>query len=325
MKDEIMVSVYCLAYNHERYIRDALEGFVNQKVNFRYEVFVHDDASTDRTPEIIREYAEKHPAIIKPVLQTENQFSKGVRIERELLRPKMKGKYIAICEGDDYWCDENKLQRQVDFLEAHADYSACVHNTEELDCVSGGKRALYDTKADHDVTFAEVVEYGGAAFHTSSVLCRQEYCFVPEELYVDQFGDYPRAVYLCLSGKVHRFKEIMSIYRLFAAGSWTSQNLNTVSQEKRTRTQGWTTEFTAKVCQYCRATGQSPEIMAAAKAVADRDRLRLAVMQRGGSCLLTDSALRHDFMQLNAEKKQCILQEVWDSWLRKTREKRKKA
>ena len=187
------------------------------------------------------------------------------------------------------------------------------------------RQALYDTKADHDVTFAEAMEHGGAAFHTSSVLCRREYCFPPEGLSAEHFGDYPRAVYLCLSGKVHRFKEIMSVYRLFAAGSWTSQNLNTVSQEKQTRTQLWTTEFTTKVYQYCQVTGQSPEITAAAKAVADRDWLRLAVMQRGGGCLLADPALRHDFLQLNAEKKQYILREVWDSWLRKTREKRKKA
>ena len=325
MENEVMVSAYCLAYNHEKYIRDALEGFVNQKTNFKYEVIVHDDASTDHTAEIIAEYAAKYPDIIKPIFEEENQYSKDVRIGRDLLFPQMKGKYIAICEGDDYWCDANKLQRQVDFLEAYADYSACVHNTEELDCISGGKRALYDTKADHDVTFAEAMEHGGAAFHTSSVLCRREYCFPPEGLSAEHFGDYPRAVYLCLSGKVHRFKEIMSVYRLFAAGSWTSQNLNTVSQEKQTRTQLWTTEFTTKVYQYCQVTGQSPEITAAAKAVADRDWLRLAVMQRGGGCLLADPALRHDFLQLNAEKKQYILREVWDSWLRKTREKRKKA
>ena len=323
MKDEIMVSVCCLAYNHEQYIRDALDGFVSQKVDFKYEVFVHDDASTDRTPEIIREYAEKYPDIIKPIFQTENQYSKGVAISRDIIYPRTSGKYIALCEGDDYWCDEHKLQRQVDFLEAHEDYSACVHNTEELDCISGGKRALYDTKADHDVTFAEVIQYGSAAFQTSSILCRREYCFVPEGMHVEHFDDYPRSAYLCLSGKVHRFKEIMSVYRLFATGSWTARNLNTFSQEKRTRTQSWTAEFTTKLYEYCQATGQSPEIVAAAKAVADRDRLQLAVMQRGGSCLWTDAGLRSDFLHLNMKKKQWVLQEVWDSWLRKVKEKRK--
>ena len=109
MEDGIVVSVYCLAYNHEQYIRDALEGFVRQKTNFRYEVLVHDDASTDNTPAIIREYAQKYPDIIKPIFQTENQYSKGVKILPEIIHPKSSGRYIAFCEGDDYWCDENKL------------------------------------------------------------------------------------------------------------------------------------------------------------------------------------------------------------------------
>lgn len=117
MSNEVVVSAYCLAYNHEKYIKSALEGFVSQKTDFKYEVFVHDDASTDKTADIINQYAKRYPNIIKPILQKENQYSKGVDISQEIIFPRMKGKYVAICEGDDYWCDNNKLQKQVDFLE----------------------------------------------------------------------------------------------------------------------------------------------------------------------------------------------------------------
>ena len=126
MNDDVVVSVLCTAYNHEKYIRSALDGFVNQKTNFRYEVLINDDASTDHTAAIIAEYEAKHPDIIKPVYQTENQYSKGVSITKSILFPQSKGKYTAICEGDDYWCDENKLQKQVDFLESHQEYAACL-------------------------------------------------------------------------------------------------------------------------------------------------------------------------------------------------------
>ena len=111
-----MVSVFCTAYNHEAYIRDALEGFVSQQTNFPFEVLIHDDASTDGTANIIREYAQKYPNIIRPVYQTQNQYSQKVPIIKTFLGPIAQGKYIAYCEGDDYWCDPLKLQRQVDFL-----------------------------------------------------------------------------------------------------------------------------------------------------------------------------------------------------------------
>ena len=97
----------------------AMEGFVNQKTNFEYEVLVHDDASTDNTAKIIREYVRKYPKLIKPIYQKENKYSCGVSICNEYQIPRAQGKYIALCEGDDYWIDENKLQKQFEILEAH--------------------------------------------------------------------------------------------------------------------------------------------------------------------------------------------------------------
>ena len=127
MNEEIKVSVLCLTYNHENYIADALSSFIQQKTNFKYEILVNDDCSTDRTTEIVKEYALKYPDIIKPIFHEENQYSKGVSPIRDILIPGAKGKYIAICEGDDYWCDDKKLQKQVDLKEKNPSASVRVH------------------------------------------------------------------------------------------------------------------------------------------------------------------------------------------------------
>lgn len=124
----VLVSIVSLAYNHAPFIRQCLDGFVMQKTNFNFEVLIHDDASMDETADIIREYEKKYPDIIKPIYQTENQYSKGVKILADILFPSAKGRYIALCEGDDYWTDPYKLQKQVDFLEANPDYVMCSHN-----------------------------------------------------------------------------------------------------------------------------------------------------------------------------------------------------
>lgn len=134
MNDKILVSIYCMAYNHEKYIRQTLEGFVNQKTNFKFEVIIHDDASKDHTAEIIKEYERRYPNIIYPIFQKENQYSQKKPIISTFICPKIRGKYIAVCEGDDYWCDMNKLQKQVDFLENNPQYVACVHNTLRYNC-----------------------------------------------------------------------------------------------------------------------------------------------------------------------------------------------
>lgn len=119
----ILVSIHCLVYNHEPYIRQCLEGFIMQKTNFCFEAIVHDDASTDSSAAIIREYAEKYPHIIKPIYETENQYSKKDGSLSRIMNAACKGKYIAICEGDDYWTDPFKLQKQVDVLENNPEIS----------------------------------------------------------------------------------------------------------------------------------------------------------------------------------------------------------
>lgn len=126
-----LVAIRCITYNQESYIRDALDGFVMQKTNFPFVAIVHDDASTDATADIIREYVEKYPDIIKPIYENENQYSKPGNPLGKIMYEAIEStgaKYVAICEGDDYWIDSYKLQKQVDFLESHPDYSLVYTN-----------------------------------------------------------------------------------------------------------------------------------------------------------------------------------------------------
>ncbi|MDY0222509.1 MAG: glycosyltransferase [Desulfobacterium sp.] len=132
-----LVSVCCITYNHEPYIEDTLEGFLIQETDFPFEILIHDDASTDKTADIIREYETAYPNLIKPIYQIENQYSKGNR--PGLINTKRaKGKYIALCEGDDYWIDPHKMQKQVDFLEAKPEYGL-VHSEGNFHYTENGK------------------------------------------------------------------------------------------------------------------------------------------------------------------------------------------
>ena len=123
---EPMVSICCAAYNHAPYIAQALESFLAQDVPI--EILVHDDASTDGTQDILRDYARRYPDVVRPLFETENQYSRGVAIDPTFNYPRARGKYIALCEGDDCWCDPHKLRRQVDYMEAHPDCTFCFTN-----------------------------------------------------------------------------------------------------------------------------------------------------------------------------------------------------
>lgn len=152
----LMVTIRCITYNHEPYIRECLEGFVMQQTNFRFEAIVHDDASTDGTAAIIAEYAEKYPDIIKPLYETENQYSKGDGSLQRIMNAHMHGKYVAMCEGDDYWTDPLKLQKQVDFLEANEEYSMCFHKVNVI-TENNIKDNTYDHLIEKDYTGDEVL------------------------------------------------------------------------------------------------------------------------------------------------------------------------
>lgn len=138
MNENCLVSIVCTTYNHERYVRSALEGFLLQKTNFVFEIIVHDDASTDSTPQIIKEYENRYPNLFRCIYRKENWFSQGKNIWEYLFLNTVKGKYIAICEGDDYWTDPLKLQKQVDLLESNEEIGL-VH-TDVAICYCSAKR-----------------------------------------------------------------------------------------------------------------------------------------------------------------------------------------
>lgn len=220
----IKVSVICTAYNQETYIRDALESFIRQKTNFDYEVIVHDDASTDRTAEIIAEYARKYPDLIKPIFQKENQYSQGINMELKHILPQVKGQYIALCEGDDYWIDENKLQLQVDFLDQNPGYSACVHNSYELNMTTNKQTVMYGCE-DCDIQAGQIIKDGNSEYYqTASLMYRTEYMHDVPEFLQEYFLDYLLGIYLSLKAPIRFMGRIMSVYRFAAANSFTLMN-----------------------------------------------------------------------------------------------------
>ena len=175
MAEEPLVSIFCLTYNHASYIRQCLDGFLMQKATFAYEVIINDDASTDGTTEIIREYEEKYPDIIKPIYHEENLYSKGERgFWNRYCLPKSKGKYIALCEGDDYWIDPLKLQKQVDFLEGHPEYSMCFHKAKVIYDVQPNKKStLFENIEERDYTIDEL--FLNWIVPTASIVCRRQF------------------------------------------------------------------------------------------------------------------------------------------------------
>ena len=131
--ENVTISIVCDVFNHEPYLRQCLDGFVMQKTDFPFEILISDDASTDKSADIIKEYVSKYPSLFKPIYQSENQFSQGVGIWSDIQFPRATGKYIAICEGDDFWTDPLKLQKQVDILEADESLMACCTNSSLVD------------------------------------------------------------------------------------------------------------------------------------------------------------------------------------------------
>lgn len=216
-----MVSICCITYNHEPFIRQCLDGFLMQKTDFPFKIVIHDDCSTDKTPDVIREYKQKYPDILCPIFQEVNQMSKGHSITVEFVLPACHGKYIALCEGDDYWTDPLKLQKQVDFLEAHPEYSLCGHNTKIVYENDGG-RVEYFRPARSSQTKTElnmddmIVDFH--SFHTSSFVFRRDMLETPNWFSKCRSGDIALSLMLASKGPVHYIDEVMSVYRTHDGG-----------------------------------------------------------------------------------------------------------
>ena len=222
-----IVVISCITFNHELYLKDALEGFVNQKTNFPYVAIVHEDASTDKTADILKKYAEKYPNIIFPIYEKENQYSKKDGSLYNIINKAIDAsnpKYVALCEGDDYWNDPHKLQKQVDFLDFHDDYTLCATN--HLYQYPDGKKteSPYNVNEDRDSDIKEVILKGGMFLSTSSLVIRKEaYNKLPESATKLPVGDYPLQIYMAYLGKVRILYASTVVYRVQSNGSWSAK------------------------------------------------------------------------------------------------------
>ena len=213
----ILVAVQCLVFNHEPYLRQCLDGFVMQKTNFRFVVIVHDDCSTDGSASIIREYAEKYPNLFHVIIQPQNLYSRGISPTREYINPiieQLKPKYIAMCEGDDYWTDPHKLQKQVDFLEEHQNYSFTFHKAVVL---QKGEidSSLYAHLENRDYSAAEI--YDVWSVPTASVVYRRTMCGTKRPKHV-VFGDILLFLNLLDNGLAYCMDFTGSVYRRHSGG-----------------------------------------------------------------------------------------------------------
>ena len=220
-----------MAYNHEKYISKALDGFLKQKTKYSFEVLINEDCSTDSTKTILMEYEKKYPEIIKPIYQNENQYSKGIDIIGDFILPRAKGKYFAFCEGDDFWVDDGKLEKQIDFLERNPSFSFCIHNSLNVNPEGETVSIHRVVEKSREVTMSEVILGRGGFCATNSIVApmalikKLPRCLKAYPL--DQIWQ----LYLASQGKSYCFQEPMSAYRLNCAGSW-SERINSDPNKK---------------------------------------------------------------------------------------------
>ncbi len=234
-----LVSIKCLAYNHKKYIAQTLEGFLIQETDFPFEVIVNDDASPDNTADVIREYEKKYPLIIKPLYQAENLYSKQDGSLDKVVDSHLKGKYVAMCEGDDFWTAPNKLQMQADFLENHDDYFAIGHSVRIVDDNGNTMtpdnpiwRKWFNTYAymeDRDYTLQDL-EKGIMYGHTCTRMYRNFIQNMPESLrqkcasMEHANGDVRMSLLCFCKGKVRCSSFVAASHRKSASNdSWTSR------------------------------------------------------------------------------------------------------
>lgn len=221
----IMASINCVTFNHGAYIRQALDSFLMQKTDFEYEILVHDDASADGTGDILREYAKKYPDKVKPLIQTENQYSRGIdNISGAFNFPRARGKYIFMCDGDDYWTSPHKLQRQVDYMEAHPDCTLCIHSARiELVGKALTERQMRPYRGNRVIPPEEIVDKS-SGYAMSSMAFPSRLVRELPDYYVDcPVGDTPLQMMAAANGYGYYMDEPMSAYRVGVTGSWTAE------------------------------------------------------------------------------------------------------
>lgn len=230
---ENKLTVIVMTYNQADYIRQCLDSILCQKVNIDFNVLVHDDCSNDGTYEILLDYQNKFNNI-HIIHENERQFIK-LGFNKMIFKyvvPLIDSKYVAYCDGDDYWCDEYKLQKQYDFMETHKDYSMCFHCAYQLR-KNNDLSSKWFIDSEGDIDMSDLVnDKPGIKVATSSIFLKSEvFKEFPDWRLNFPVEDVPMYMVASLNGKIHRLKDIMCVYRQFSIGSWSSQN--TFDSQKR--------------------------------------------------------------------------------------------
>lgn len=225
MSQKPLVSIVCKTYNHENYIEEAIKSFINQNTNFEYEIIIHDDASTDQTQSIIKRYQGEDKRI-KSILQVENQNSQGLVNKEhawEQINQLIDGDFVAVCEGDDFFLSDYKLQKQVDFLIKNPDYSMHVHAAYKVDVNSNIVSNFKPFEYSKTLSAEEVILGGGGLVSTNSMMMKTDiFKLRPQFIQEAMIGDYPKMLLMLNHGKIYYDKEILSSYRIGVPGSWTT-------------------------------------------------------------------------------------------------------
>ena len=217
-----LVSVSLITYNHEKFINQAIEGVLMQNVNFLYEIVLGEDCSVDKTRQIIKEYAENNPRRFKLILHEKNV---GAMANQKLVFESCIGKYIALLEGDDYWTDPLKLQKQVDFLEQHKEYTMCFHEADVTNATNVFLRKYNNIEEDKDFDLTDLIKSNNIS--TASVVFRGKIIeMIPKLFYQLQIGDWGLYMINARNGKIRYLKDCMSVYRQHKGGMWASLNHN---------------------------------------------------------------------------------------------------
>ncbi|OGT55321.1 MAG: hypothetical protein A3F43_03410 [Gammaproteobacteria bacterium RIFCSPHIGHO2_12_FULL_42_10] len=225
-RESPLVSVVCITYNHERYIADAIESFLKQETHFPFEIIIHDDASTDGTTEIIRNYAKKYPSIIRPIFQKENQFSQHRKNTLQIAISYARAEYIACCEGDDYWIDSGKLKIQMSEMQKYPECDISFHPVIRK-CNNGKKRdKILSKHSSHNKIFSvrEVVLGEGGFCQTASLIVKIDiFKSIPDWFFDVPIGDYFLQILASLKGGALYINKAMSVYRAGSFGSWSER------------------------------------------------------------------------------------------------------
>ena len=227
------ITVVVMTYNHKEYIKQALDSILSQIIDVDFDILIHDDCSDDGTYKILLDYQNKHPEKIRIIRQESRKFlldGFNMMICNYVV-PHINSKYVAYCDGDDYWCDNSKLQKQYNFMETHLDYSLCFHSAYQLRS-DGDMSSKWFIKNKGDIGLKDLInEKPGIPIATSSL-------FVKASTF-NNFSDWRKAysvedlpLYMtaALEGKIHRLSDTMCVYRQFSVGSWSSQNKSNIDR-----------------------------------------------------------------------------------------------